>query len=41
MDGGANICVTSDLTNLIGICDITPMAITVATSGNEVTLDDC
>jgi hypothetical protein len=41
MDGGANICVTGDLTCLVNIIDIPPMPITVATSGDGTSLDDC
>jgi hypothetical protein len=40
MDGGANICITGDLSILLGIVDIPPMPITVATSG-DVSLEDC
>ena len=41
MDGGANICLTGDLTSLVSVVDIPPMPITVAVAGSEVTLDDC
>jgi hypothetical protein len=40
MDDGANICITGDLSILLGIVDIPPMPITVATSG-DVSLEDC
>jgi hypothetical protein len=41
MDGGANICVTGDLNQLVNIINIPPMLITVATSGDGNSLDDC
>ncbi len=41
MDGGANICVTRDLNRLVNIIDITPMPITVATSGDGTSLNNC
>jgi hypothetical protein len=41
MDGGANICVTGDLNRLVNIIDIPPMLITVATSGDGNSLNDC
>ncbi len=40
MDGGANICLTGDLSILVGVVDIPPMPITVATTGSNPTLDD-
>jgi hypothetical protein len=40
MDGGANICLTGDLSILVGVVDIPPMPITVATAGSNPTLDD-
>ncbi len=41
MDGGANICITGNLNRLVNIIDIPPMPITVATSGDRTSLDDC
>jgi hypothetical protein len=41
MDGGANICVTGNLSLMVGVVDIPPMAILVAIEGTEVTKDDC
>jgi hypothetical protein len=41
MDGGANICLNGDLTNLVSIVDIPPMPITVAVAGTAVTIDNC
>jgi hypothetical protein len=41
MDGRANICVTGDLTLLVGIVDIPPMAISVAIDGTDITENDC
>ena len=40
IDGGANICLTGDLTCLVDVTDIPPMPITVATTGNSPTTDD-
>ncbi len=40
MDGGANICLTGDLSILVGVVDIPLMPITVATAGSNPTLDD-
>ena len=41
MDGGANICVTGDLFNLVSVVDITPMPIDAALTAPETSLDDC
>ena len=41
MDGGVNICLTGDLSSLVGIVDIPPMPITVAVSGSDTTANDC
>jgi hypothetical protein len=41
MDGGANICVTGDLTTMVGVVDIPPMPIAVALAGSKLTRDDC
>jgi hypothetical protein len=41
MDGEANICITGDFTWLVNIIDILPMPITVATSGEGTSLNDC
>ncbi len=41
IDGGANICLTGDLSCLIGVIDIPPVPITVATMGGDSTLVDC
>jgi hypothetical protein len=40
MDGGANICVTGNLNNLIDVRDIPPIQITVATLQGPNALDD-
>jgi hypothetical protein len=41
MDGGANICVTGNLSSLVGIVDIPPMPITVALAGEDTSMDNC
>jgi hypothetical protein len=41
MDGGANICVTGDLSSLVGVVGIPPMPITVAPAGNKTSMDSC
>jgi hypothetical protein len=41
MDGGANICVTGNLSSLVGIVDIPPMPITVALAGDDTSMDYC
>jgi hypothetical protein len=41
MDGGANICVTGDITILVDTIDIPPMAISVAIDGADITEHDC
>jgi hypothetical protein len=41
MDGGANICVTGDLNQLVNIIEIPPMPITIATSGDGNSLNNC
>ena len=41
MDGGANICITGDVLNLVSVVDIPPMPIDVALAGSEISLDDC
>ncbi len=41
IDGGANICITGDLTSLVGVVDIPPMPITVALAESAVTTDNC
>ena len=41
MDGGANICVTGDLSTLVDTVDINPMPISVAVAGDNITSDDC
>jgi hypothetical protein len=41
MDGGTNICVTGDLSNLVGIVDIAPMPIMVAISADNSSYNNC
>ena len=41
IDGGANICITGDVSCLVHTVDIPPMPITVATAGDDISLDDC
>lgn len=41
MDGGANICITGILSLLVDVENIPPLPISVATSFNSVSLDDC
>ena len=40
MDGGANICLTGDLSILVDVVNIPPLPITVALNGEGVTYDD-
>jgi len=41
IDGGANICVTGDLSTLVIIEEIPPMPISVAIAGDDISSDDC
>jgi hypothetical protein len=41
MDGGANICMTGDLSNIVRVVDIPPMPITVAILEEMVSYDNC
>ncbi len=41
MDGGENICITRDLNRLVNIINIPPMPITVASSGDGTSLNNC
>jgi len=41
IDGGANICVTGNLSTLVNIEEIPPMPISVAIAGNDISSDDC
>jgi hypothetical protein len=40
IDGGANICLTGNLNLLVDVADIAPLPISVAVSGEDITLDD-
>ena len=41
INGGANICITGDLSTLVNIKEIPPMPILVAIAGNAISSDDC
>jgi len=41
IDGGANICVTGDLSTLVNVEEISPMPILVAIAGDDISSDDC
>jgi len=41
IDGGANICVTGDLSTLVNVEEIPPMPISVAIAGDDISSDDC
>ena len=41
IDGGSNVCVTGELTALLDVVDIPPIAISVALEGTPATVDDC
>ncbi len=41
IDGGANICITGDLSTLVNIEEIPPMPISVAIAGDAISSDDC
>ena len=41
IDGGANICVTGDLSTLVNVEEIPPMPILVAIAGDNISSDDC
>jgi hypothetical protein len=41
IDGGANICVTGDLSIMVGIVDIPLLPITVAIKDSDTSVDDC
>ncbi len=41
INGGANICITSDLSTLVNIVEIPPMPILVAIAGDVISSDDC
>jgi hypothetical protein len=40
IDGGVNICLTGDLNLLVNVVDIAPLPISVAVSGEDITLDN-
>ena len=40
IDGGANICVTGDLSTLVNVEEISPMPISVAIAGDDMSSDD-
>ena len=40
IDGGSNVCVTGDLTVLLDVTAIAPIAISVALDGTSTSLDD-
>ena len=41
INGGANICVTGDLSTLVNVKEIPPMRILVAIAGDAISSDDC
>ncbi len=41
IDGGVNICVTGNLSILVGVVDIPPLPIMVAIKDKESSIDDC
>jgi hypothetical protein len=41
VDGGSNVCVTGDLSILLDVININPIAILVALDGGPLSLDDC
>jgi hypothetical protein len=40
MDGGANICITDNLSTMVGVINIPPIAISVALAGSIVLEDN-
>jgi hypothetical protein len=41
MDGGANICITNDISNLMDAVSIPPFPLSVAIKGAKPTLNEC
>jgi hypothetical protein len=41
IEGGANICVTGNLSILVGVVDIPPLPITVAIKDSDTSIDNC
>lgn len=41
VDDGSNVCVTSDIANLLDVVDIEPITILVALEGSPSSFDDC
>jgi hypothetical protein len=41
IDGGTNICVTGNLSILVGVVDIPPLPITVAIKDSKISIDNC
>jgi hypothetical protein len=41
MDGGANICITGNLLTMVGVIDISPIAVFITLGGSNVLEDNC